>query len=331
MNFSNTRNRLFTAVLCCAAFSTAACSTKPVPETFASLNTFAIAQKVRCEMRDALINLRGTFPPASEAYKAKYIEPSDVLQERGKSPPKGKNFILTVIPAEDTAIAYEFTFDILENNDLTGSIDFFDLITAGAFSLNVTAENKRARNNVRNFRLVEDSKALIDNQDLGAECEKIEKGEGIFYPITGELGLEESLRTFYNLRQTNALEGPGNKKTPTLADTMEFTTTAGGSINPGINLSGPRSNISLDKTGVGIRALRTDKHKLALVFAINETSAIGKGRSDPPEASARGLEAADPQRATRLRISETIRGALLGELERQRQILLQQNGLLLVQ
>ena len=60
---------------------------------------------------------------------------------------------------------------------------------------------------------------------------------------------------------------------PNLGDTIEFTTTVGGSIKPSITLGGPKSNLSLKNSTFGAEVVRTDVHKLAVVFAVDEQKA----------------------------------------------------------
>lgn len=317
----------FSLLVLTVAMTLSACATKPIPDTFASLNTYEIAQRARCEMRDAL-NAMVAKGLGTALRKYDKVIPSKVTPCCGQEPPaptveKDRTFR----PLDELRIAYEFTFDIKENNDLTGNLDFFDLITAGTFSLGITAENKRERKNFRNFRIYELSKDLMGSSEMAKMCTDIKSGVGVQYPITGEIGLEESVLTFLKLYETGIVTGPATstQDIAILGDTIEFTTTVGGSINPSINLNGPRSNISLDKTGIGVNLLRTDKHKLSLALSI----VPGKSaRIQPDEAAKLASRGASTEREGRAAASlneDQIRAAILGELDRQRRILFQQD------
>lgn len=308
-----------------AMLALGACSTKPVPETFANLDTYAIAQHVRCEVRDALKRLDGLSNPWVKPYKTTGSVPSTVQPCCNQAPPPPAMVPILVHPVRNSAIIYEFTFDIEENNDLTGSVDFFDLMTGGIFSLGVTAENKRQRKNFRNFRIQESAGQLIEDAGLAEECRQIESGVGVFYPITGKIGLEESLRTYLRLLGTKKLTGPAGGGVPTFADTLEFTTTVGGSINPSISLSGPRSNISLRQTGVGIGMLRTDVHRLKIVLSISEASIAAATRATMQQDAARGV-ANDGGILTRPEVTAEHEQILLRELERQSDERLRSDG-----
>src|SRR5215467_831403 len=92
----------------------ASCSTHPLVDDVTRSTTFDVVEKIRCEAKRAVI---------------------DYGQRLG----------------DDTTIAYEFTFDITETNDASGSATWFLPITGGNFSLAASAGSDLSREAKRNF------------------------------------------------------------------------------------------------------------------------------------------------------------------------------------
>src|SRR6267154_2941099 len=100
------------------------CSTHPLVDDVTRVTTSGVVQHIRCEAQRAVIHneLRSKNASANEI----------------------------------SAIAYEFTFEITENNNATGDITWeMPLLSGGNFSLSANAGSQRRRFSNRNFRIVD--------------------------------------------------------------------------------------------------------------------------------------------------------------------------------
>lgn len=312
--------RVFTAVLATVLFS--ACSTKPLPQQFTGLNTYDIVQKIRCEMRSsvesaivAALRQRGKF--SDDQFAQENIQLANDISAGRKRislldiDDYPRNIRGVLERYEKAAVAYEFTFDITENNNISGNIDFVDKISRGTFTLGLTAKADRKRQNKRNFRIIDVFGQLARNQEMEIEiCPGIKSG-AIGYPITGEIGIRDQLSTFLSLNQSGNLIGgipakdsilavPGPELvssitlSPTLADTITFTTTIEGSANPTVSLTPITEKFTLMKASASFTANRSDIHKVIIVLALppreDQELTIAEIRADAERERQREIE-----------------------------------------
>lgn len=155
------------------ALGLAGCSVHPLPENVTGFDTVQIVAKVRCEVRDGIRayilgalsepRLAQVFPRAAEL--------SDGL-DRGTLKWRRLRAYLTEYRADpDTwkvferynggAIAYEFIFNITENNKTVGSLDLLQTLTRGTISGGVGASSTLDRNNIRTFSLADNFEDLV--------------------------------------------------------------------------------------------------------------------------------------------------------------------------
>ena len=93
-------------------------------------------------------------------------------------------------------IAYNFKFTITENNNAGGSAIFSLPFTNGTFTLGIGAGEDRQRSGERNLLMAETFKDL-----RGEDCRVQADRENWKYPITGTVGLKETIGTFVGLLQ----------------------------------------------------------------------------------------------------------------------------------
>jgi hypothetical protein len=257
------------------------------------------------------------------------------------------------------AIAYEFTFQITENNDATGDITGSILFpNGGNFSLAANADSKRQRFSNRYIKIVDSFDELRK-----ADCSPQTLEKNLIYPIAGDIGIHEVVTTFANLQNVANLTSPiGAGQPPNFdpgvepkeifrfADTLTFTTTFSGGVNPTLTLSqvtnafrvtsvnaGPGTGPSLTPpSGVtplqiadlatpqtGLVAQRQDMHKVVISLA-----GVPK-MTNVPRSNAR-ISAPATNHAitstTSLQLQATAKERALFELDRQRMLALQQQA-----
>lgn len=277
----------------CAAFLATitgiGCAGRPALESFLHLDTVDVVQKIRCELRDATRKQTREFLKRRSGKKPRYLSIVHALEDDEKNYARFFEEAEKLIDAVDAeqvrryeiaSFAYEFTFEITENNDLTGGADFTELLTNGIFKLGLSGENKHERKLKRNFKLLDTFRGLATDPILDRSfCSDIATGRNHTYPITGKLDLEKTLGQFFTLNQSGGLAGgltgltqtvgaPKLETIPAMADTLTFTTTISGTASPSVELSAVGSNFQLVKANISATAKRVDVHTLVFVVAL---------------------------------------------------------------
>ena len=299
-----------------AALLLGACTNKPIPDQYTGLSTYRLVQKVRCEAQHAirtivvdLIRREGKTDDQDDHIKqlAEHLENhlvsrtgsgaafADVLKKWiDNAPASGKGLSKPVKDLinryRQATIAYAFTFDITEKNNLNGSSNFLDVITGGTFKLGISAKNNQSRQNQRTLTIADNLEELvtkdivIDGKD-GYDCTAIDTGAGgIFYPIKGDLGLKDTFETYFGLdRYANLTAEKTDKNSSILTDTMTFTTELIGEVGPSIELSTGVANIRLGDASIGAEAVRKDKHVLEVALAMPPAKKLKPEKAPDPD------------------------------------------------
>lgn len=255
------------------------CATKPVPSDVTGLTSYAIVQQIRCEARDAIrafatSSLAEYQPILSEHLKR---NPADFV---GMDFRKLDEATRRVFERYDQgAIGYDFTFDITEKNKVGGGIGLGRGFSTGPLTIGFRADNNLERQNTRTFRSA-DTFLFLATQMPERFCSEVRKGTNWQYPISGSIGLRETLATFISLNQSANLVGPDTAPDiPTLVDTIEFTTTVSGSVSPKVELEPISQALRIKGADITLSGERIDKHKvvvgLTLPFDPNDQRARG--------------------------------------------------------
>lgn len=272
------------ALISTSAFLLVGCAIRPLPENVTRYNTYDIVQKIRCEVRDGIrLRLRELLRFYGQNASLNAIESGELsyagFLEFGvkELDPTPRRIIERYAKA---VIAYEFDFDITEENKLTGNADFLNTFTRGTLTLKTSAGQEQKRQNQRNFKAIDNFDNLVSTPIMERVCARLEARIGrkfsqsqpknYRYPITGSLGLSEVIDTFLQLNQSGNLVGntKENPKLPTMADTMTFTTTVNGGVNPSVKLSTAGTGLKLAEAGLDATVKRVDEHKLVMALTL---------------------------------------------------------------
>ena len=200
----------------------AACSIHPLPEDVTRKATYDIVEQIRCEARRAVAEYARSYTTAS--------------------------------------IAYEFEFDITEDNnasaDVTALIPFS---RGGSFSLTANAGSNRIRSANRNFKIIDTFDQLLQNK-----CYPDDPAKNWIYPIAGDIGIEEVVDTFIKLQK---VENPRSGEVFTFSDTLTFTTTFSGGVQPKLVLAPVTDRFRVVEANADFNAKRVDVHKVTLSLA----------------------------------------------------------------
>ena len=257
---------------------TGGCAVHPLPEDVTGISTTMIAERIRCEARDAVrlkaiqmlraAAVRPVDPiPGAEVLAERLAQDPGLFKTIGKhlKNPREKTFYERYIK---TSIAYDFTFDMSEDNLASTQLDFVKLVTGGTFSLALGASNDRLRENIRKFLITDTFENLV-TKDI-AHCDEVPVGPNLVYPIIGRIGLYELISTFIDLNEDGFTFSPKDKA-PALADQLQFNTTFSGTATPKIVLSPiVGHNFHLADAALTNTATRTDKHAVIIGLSLKK-------------------------------------------------------------
>jgi hypothetical protein len=240
------------------------CSTHPLPEDVTPLNTYQIVQKIRCEVRDSLRSFVIGALKRSDPIVAADLKSGKRSFDSDFSKQLTQDGSATLQRYEKSALAYEFVFDMTENNTAGGNIGVASILSRGPLTFTASAGAAKTRRNKRNFRIVDSFGRLVRTLP-DRICENIEKGENAAYPITGTIGMSEVIKTFLDLNQSGNLSGA---QIPTLAETLEFTTRLDVAAGGGVKLEALGRKTRVSDAALSASAFREDKHNLTITVSL---------------------------------------------------------------
>jgi hypothetical protein len=209
------------------------CSTHPLVDDVTRSTTFDVVEKIRCEAKRAVMDHARRF-------------------------------------TDETAIAYEFTFDIDEQNDASGDATWTLPLTGGAFSLRAQAGSDLERHAQRNFTIVD---TFGDLRRADCSPEALEKNW--IYPIAGEIGIYEVIATFAKLHR---VENPADQETFSFHDTLQFTTFIGAGVRPKLDLTPVTDSTLVRLAKANLGAQRLDIHSVVIAVSGGRETMTAVGR-----------------------------------------------------
>lgn len=199
-----------------------ACSTFPLPEDVTRKTTYDIVQQIRCEARRAVDDVGYYYKTAS--------------------------------------VAYEFEFNITEDNNAGGDIaSTIPFMNGGSFSVVANAGSNRIRQTKRNFKIADTFDELRQT-----ECSREKIEANWIYPIAGDIGVYEVVRTFILLQN---VRNQRSGEVFTFADTLTFTTSLNGGVQPKLVLSPVTDRFRIVAANASFNASRSDIHTVTLTLA----------------------------------------------------------------
>lgn len=276
-------------LLCGVALLAAGCAIKPLPRDVSREDTYSIVQKIRCDTRAAIQHelielLTDSENPESTRALGQAIADGTLRAGDLNFNDLDNTTRDLVIKYSEAGIAYDFSFDIYEDNDNSINLNLADPITNGTFTLGITGGHQRKRQNIRRFIVSNTFGELFDESSY-----RVCPGYGTpyanaFYPITGSIGMDEMIRTFLLLSEVGGLSAIRNKEldpnTHQLVDTLTFTTVFKKlTITPEVSLTPTTTSLHLTKAGGSLPAERSDEHKVIITL-----TAIDKPEGAAPSA-----------------------------------------------
>jgi hypothetical protein len=258
--------RLF---LLLATAALAGCSIHPVQQDVTGVRTPDIVDAIRCETRlaiqdkalDLLRHYRGGRDRLAlalvEEFTPKRGQPWRIDPARQLPDPVMRDFYYRYI---QTGIAYDFTFDVTEDNKAAIIADPVRLITNGVAGIGVSASGDFNRNNSRHFIMSDTFYNLVSGN---LNCGDRIKTPNYAYPIAGSVGMFELISTFMDLNEDKDLQPLASGNSRVFADTLTFTTTLTGQVAPHVEIAavGKRWGLA-SPTNVSAFGQRVDKHMM---------------------------------------------------------------------
>jgi hypothetical protein len=247
------------------------CAIHPLPEDVTGIPTAMIARKIRCEARTALKDnlvtyLKRVKDPAANRLGVEFENGRPLNSFRDSLfHGKVKTFIKKF---ENSAIAYNFAFDMTEVNNLDGTLGLTWPFTRGTGSAAITAGVDRSRENTRTFT-VTDTFIDLFTTIPDRYCSGFATGANYIYPLIGTIGVDEMIRTFVELSLFDNLSSdPSKTGPPTMGDTITFTTKLSGSAAPTVTLTPVGRVLQVANGGITGVVSRTDVHKVIVALAL---------------------------------------------------------------
>lgn len=272
------------------------CAIHPLPEDVTGVTTYHIVRQIRCEAREALrtmvidwlTELGADHPTQPGDPRARYL--AELYQtnpeEFSKFSPKlfpGPDYVYVrdvISLFADAGIAYTFDLKMTEDNNIGGTGNFLKPLFSGMFTLGVTADANRQRQNERTFTVTDKFSYLVATLNTPVRgvhyCDGyIVLGPNYVYPIVGNIGVYQSIRSFVELTLFGNLAAKAAKGTvpeaagaPTMVDDLTFTTTVDLSGTPKVAFNKAGTNFQIMDASLTPKVDRTDVHEVTIGVAI---------------------------------------------------------------
>ena len=260
-------------VLLAIACSLGACSIHPVPQDVTGVKTATIVHQNRCEARNAVIDgqiryLQHLGYPVDDLPSLRAVKGSKTFNPVVKQ---------NLAYFESTGIVYSYSLNGTETNGLTLSADVIEPLTyPGTAELSPSVANSLSRGNIRTFTISDSFGALIAPA-MDDYCKISLPGPDIEYPIVGEIGIGEMVRTFIELVTKDDLGvqqdpskglklsyAPSSSAPIAMVDTISFTTTISAGITPKISFSPVGHTWQLMDAMLTSTNMRVDTHEVII-------------------------------------------------------------------
>jgi hypothetical protein len=265
------------------------CAIHPVPEDVTGVDTYHIVRQIRCETREAAIQLlirelrrlgtdhedQAADPIAQHVVAMYEADPESISNFRPELFPGPKyvqvrNLYNVIYSA---AIAYNFDLTMSEENDLNATLDFLGPWFT-KFTLGLIADANRGRANERTFTITDTFSGLVTKLNTPVRGQRYCDGQIVaanyIYPIAGRIGVDKlvtffELALFGNLAPDKAAPGAGGL--PAMADKLTFTTTIDGSANPKAVFTPVGKRFQFADASLTGLARRVDMHQVTVGLA----------------------------------------------------------------
>lgn len=262
-------------VACCFLTN---CSIHPLPDDV-TLSTYDVARTIRCEARKSVREKVKVFLQYAILENG---QPDLPAREIGARLEANSTLFYKIDSKwftgltkfyfdtfKNSAVAYDFTFDMTEVNNVNATIDLLKPFTTSKASAALTAGIDRTRQNIRTFTITDTFIHLMKEVDDQYCVPEYIRGPNYAYPIAGRVGIDEMIDTFVDLTLFAHLDGDRKAKgPPTMGDILKFTTKISGGATPKIELSPLGQALRVADASLTFAASRQDIHTLVVGLSL---------------------------------------------------------------
>ena len=201
---------------------------------------------------------------------------------------------------QDSAVVYDFTFDMTEIDNLDATLDFLGVFRHTSFTSGLSGGLDRTREGISTFTIADTFSELLKMEHPGEEydldengqfqfddkgnkktklgyCSKYVKVSNFLYPVTGTIGIDKIVNNFVNLSLFSNLYGVADaqgrvadkdKTTPATGDTVIFTTKLSGALTPKFTFGPAFRGGQIADASLNASTSRMDVHKLIIALAL---------------------------------------------------------------
>jgi hypothetical protein len=292
----------FCAAAAAVSFSLfSGCAIHPLPEDVTGVDTAGIVKQIRCETRNAarkfilaeLRRLARDLPgdpgdPIAKQLLAQYEVDEELMSTF--SYPKyfpGPKYVAVrefFDVVYNAGVAYNFDLTMVEQNNLGANAGFLGP-WAATFTLGLVGDANRARTNQRTFTVTDQLSFLLTalNTPKGPERQRycdghIALGPNYIYPIVGRIGVDEMVRTFFQLSFFENLAAdkaaPGAGGAPAIADKLTFTTTVDLTAMPKVVFAPAKTGFQITNASLTGVVSRMDTHVVTVGLALQPKGTV---------------------------------------------------------
>jgi hypothetical protein len=276
--------RFFVAFFSCGLISSGlgGCSIHPLPEDVTGYKTATIVRKIRCEARDAVV--KALVEILHKHNRHQEIDDSNVL-DLLKTVQLNAWELKKLYELENIGIVYDFSLHGNETDDLSFSATILKPLKNGTETFSPSLGNMTERDNVRAFTVSDSFTSLLKLTTVEGDRHHCRfegnPGPNFEYPIAGRIGLDEMIHTFVRLSVSGDLIAPEDPSTgtpsvnpsgsPTMVDTLTFTTTLSAGLTPAIALTPAGTALQLTNASLPGSVSRMDVHKVIIGMAVGKS------------------------------------------------------------
>jgi hypothetical protein len=216
------------------------------------------------EEMERFLKVRGITKWSATDIQERFPEFYNWLKAHIAAHPKDADLGSRLASYGGVAVAYDFKFDITENDNADAGLAFKLPFAKSIFDLSAGGELKLKRVAKRVFSAQETFAEMVTRNVWCGDFRPREKN--LLHPITGSIGLRETVRTFVALSE----QGGGKDQ---FVDTLTFTTTISGELGPKIAINPVPKSFRLVSASAALSADRTDLHMVTISLAFPLASA----------------------------------------------------------
>lgn len=265
------------------------CAIRPLPEQVTGITTFNIVKQIRCETREAAFN---TLIKGLADNPKVFGEPAQRIAEGFRDHPelmyRLKPGLFTGNARDfvdyfwNTGVAYNFSLDMTETNNLDAQVDFIQVLTRSTRTLGIGGGLDRQRENTRTFTITDDFKGLLNLEPRDYCDGHLAADENHIYPIAGRIGIEPFVHEFARIALFGSLGVDKDSGAPTMVDTLQFQTTLSGSAVPKVVFSPVGRGFQLADAALTAEVTRKDVHTLTMGLSVVAAPAAAAAQGGKP-------------------------------------------------